>query len=88
MGEEEDISQTIPLIYGQFLPLNFTKRKISHVNGAHQKVSKIKDYLRHTLPIIYLKWIYTCHYSSYYTSSVVYSEYALSFNKQIAGILF
>lgn len=79
MGEEEDISQTIPLIYGQLLPFNSTKRKISHVNGAHQKVSKIKDYLRHTLPIIYLKWIYT--------SSVVYSEYALSFNKQIAGIL-
>lgn len=52
MGEEEDISQTIPLIYGQLLPFNFTKRKISHVNGAHQKVSKIKDHLRDTLPII------------------------------------
>lgn len=50
MGEEEDISQTIPLIYGQFLPFNFTKRKISHVNGAHQKVSKIKD---HCTQVIY-----------------------------------
>lgn len=60
MGEKEDISQTIPLIYGQLLPFNFTKRKISHVNGAHQKVSKIKDHWHASY-----NNIYTCQYSSY-----------------------